>query len=212
MKILITAGPTREHLDPIRFISNRSTGKMGFAIAQAAAERGHTVTLIAGPVSLPTPAGVTRVDVTSACEMLEAVQFHLPKQDALVMSAAVADWRPAQQAAAKLKKREMEPVIRLVPNPDILKTILPEKGKRLFVGFAAETGDPTAEAQRKLEAKGLDMIVANDVTAEGAGFAVDTNRVTFFTANGQPQVLPLQSKLEVGRAIIAWLENQRPEV
>jgi phosphopantothenoylcysteine decarboxylase/phosphopantothenate--cysteine ligase len=208
MKILITAGPTREHLDPIRFISNRSTGKMGFAVAQVAAERGHTVTLIAGPVSLATPPGVTRVDVTSACEMLEAVQRHLPKQDALVMSAAVADWRPAQQAEAKLKKRDMEPVIRLVPNPDILKTILPEKGNRLFVGFAAETGDPTAEAQRKLTAKGLDMIVANDVTAEGAGFAVDTNCVTFFTANGQPQVLPLQSKLDVGRAIIAWLENQ----
>jgi phosphopantothenoylcysteine decarboxylase / phosphopantothenate---cysteine ligase len=208
MKILITAGPTREHLDPIRFISNRSTGKMGFAVAQAAAERGHTVTLIAGPVSLETPSGVTRVDVTSACEMLEAVQRYLPKHDALIMSAAVADWRPAQQAAAKLKKREMEPVIHLVPNPDILKTILPEKGKRIFVGFAAETGDPTAEAQRKLTAKGLDMIVANDVTAEGAGFAVDTNRVTFFTANAKPQVLPLQSKLDVGRAIIAWLEVQ----
>lgn len=212
MKILITSGPTREHLDPIRFISNRSTGKMGFAVAQAAAERGHTVTLIAGPVSLPTPAGVTRVDVTSACEMLEAVQRHLPKQDALVMSAAVADWRPAQQAAAKLKKRDMEPVIRLVPNPDILKTILPEKGKRLFVGFAAETGDPTAEAQRKLEAKGLDMIVANDVTAEGAGFAVDTNRVILFAKGEKPLPLPLQSKLEVGRAIVEWLEKQRSEV
>ena len=208
MNILITAGPTREHLDPIRFISNRSTGKMGFAVAQAAAERGHTVTLIAGPVSLATPPGVKRIDVTSACEMLEAVQRALPKQDALVMSAAVADWRPAKKASAKLKKREMEPVINLVPNPDILKTILPTKGKRLFVGFAAETGDPTAEAQRKLEAKGLDMIVANDVTAEGAGFAVDTNRVTFFTVNGQQQVLPLQSKLDVGRAIIAWLEGQ----
>jgi phosphopantothenoylcysteine decarboxylase/phosphopantothenate--cysteine ligase len=211
MNILITAGPTREHLDPIRFISNRSTGKMGFAVAQAATERGHTVTLIAGPVSLETPPGVTRVDVTSACEMLEAVQRALPKQDALVMSAAVADWRPIQKTATKLKKRDMEPVIHLVPNPDILKTILPEKGNRLFVGFAAETGDPTAEAQRKLTAKGLDMIVANDVTAEGAGFAVDTNRVTFFTVNGQPQVLPLQSKLDVGRAIIGWLEGRRSE-
>jgi len=209
MKILITAGPTREHLDPIRFISNRSTGKMGFAVAQAAAERGHAVTLIAGPVSLPTPAGVTRVNVTSACEMLEAVQAELQKYDALVMSAAVADWRPVQKAATKLKKCEMEPVIHLVPNPDILKTILPEKGNRLFVGFAAETGDPTAEAQRKLTAKGLDMIVANDVTAEGAGFAVDTNRVILLAKGEATQPLPLQSKLDVARAIIAWLEGQR---
>jgi phosphopantothenoylcysteine decarboxylase / phosphopantothenate---cysteine ligase len=208
MHILITAGPTREHLDPIRFISNRSTGKMGFAVAQAAAERGHAVTLIAGPVSLPTPAGVTRVDVTSACEMLEAVQRCLPEQDALVMSAAVADWRPVQKAKTKLKKRDMEPIIHLVPNPDILKTILPEKGKRIFVGFAAETGDPTAEAQRKLTAKGLDMIVANDVTAEGAGFAVDTNRVTFFAKGEKAHPLPLQFKLDVGRAIIAWLESR----
>jgi phosphopantothenoylcysteine decarboxylase/phosphopantothenate--cysteine ligase len=209
MKILITAGPTREHLDPIRFISNCSTGKMGFAVAQAAAERGHAVTLIAGPVALATPPGITRINVTSACEMLDALQRSLPKQDALVMSAAVADWRPAHQATAKLKKREMEPVIRLEPNPDILKTLLPEKGSRLFVGFAAETGDPTAEARRKLAAKGLDMIVANDVTAEGAGFAVDTNRVTLFTAHEEPIILPLQSKLDVGRAIIAWLEAHR---
>jgi len=211
MHILITAGPTREHLDPIRFISNRSTGKMGFAVAQAAAERGHTVTLIAGPVALATPPGVTRVDVTSACEMLEAVQAQLQKHDALVMSAAVADWRPVQKAATKLKKCEMEPVIRLEANPDILKTILPTKGKRIFVGFAAETGDPTAEAQRKLTAKGLDMIVANDVTAEGAGFEVDTNRVSLLAKGQAAHPLPLQSKLDVGRAIIAWLEGQKSE-
>lgn len=206
MNILVTAGPTREHLDPIRFLSNRSTGKMGFAIAQAAAERGHTVTLIAGPVSLATPPHVTRVDVVSACDMLAAVQQALPQQEALVMSAAVADFRPAHKADAKLKKRDMNPFIHLEPNPDILKTISPLKGTRIFVGFAAETGDPTAEAQRKLASKGLDMIVANDVTVEGAGFAVDTNRVTFITANEQPRVLPLQSKLDVGLAIIEWLE------
>ncbi len=207
MNILITAGPTREHLDPIRFLSNRSTGKMGFAVAQAAAERGHRVTLIAGPVSLATPPGVTRMDVVSAREMLAAVQQALPEQDALVMSAAVADWRPARVAATKLKKSEMAPVIQLEPNPDILKTIAPLKGHRRFVGFAAETGDPTAEAQRKLKAKGLDMIVANDVTDAGAGFAVDTNRVTLFIPNRQPQVLPLQSKLDVGRTIIDWIEK-----
>lgn len=207
MKILITAGPTREHLDPIRFLSNRSTGKMGFAVAQAAAERGHTVTLIAGPVSLPTPPGVTRIDIVSARDMLAAVQHHLPQQEALVMAAAVADWRPAQVAEVKLKKSEMSPVIALEPNPDILKTIAPLKGSRLFVGFAAETGDPLAEAQRKLTAKGLDMIVANDVSAEGSGFAVDTNRVTFLTPSGDPLALPLQAKLAIGHALIDWLEQ-----
>ena len=207
MNILITAGPTREHLDPVRFLSNRSTGKMGFAVAQAAAERGHAVTLIAGPVSLPTPAGVTRVDVVSARDMLGAVEKLLPGHDALVMSAAVADWRPKRASAGKLKKSDMNPVLELEPNPDILKTIRPLKGLRLFVGFAAETGDPLAEARRKLVSKGLDLIVANDVTRPDAGFAVDTNRVTLLSGNEPPDALPLQSKLEVGRAIVLWLEG-----
>jgi len=207
MNLLVTAGPTREHLDPVRFLSNRSTGKMGFAIAQAAAARGHSVTLIAGPVSLPTPSGVTRVDVVSALDMLAAVQFHLPRQEALVMCAAVADWRPKLASATKLKKNEMNPVLELEPNPDILKAIRPLKGQRLFVGFAAETGDPLAEAQRKLESKGLDLIVANDVTQPDAGFAVDTNRVTLVSASEAPTALPLKSKLDVGLEIVAWLER-----
>lgn len=207
MKILITAGPTREHLDPVRFLSNRSTGKMGFAVAQAAAERGHAVTLIAGPVALPTPANVARVDVVSARDMLAAVQRLLPLHDALVMSAAVADWRPARMSEAKLKKADMKPVIELEPNPDILRTIRPLKESRTFVGFAAETGDPIAEAQRKLESKGLDLIVANDVTQPDAGFAVDTNRVTLLSATEPQTALPLLSKLEVGREIVLWLER-----
>jgi len=207
MKILITAGPTREHLDPVRFLSNRSTGKMGFAVAQAAAERGHAVTLISGPVSLPTPAGVTRVDVVSACEMFAAVERLLRDHDALVMSAAVADWRPKQVSALKLKKSTMNPILELVPNPDILRSLSPSKGQRLFVGFAAETGDPLSEAQRKLESKGLDLIVANDVTLPDAGFAVDTNRVTFLTAREPPRAWPLQSKLAVGHQIVVWLEQ-----
>lgn len=209
MNLLVTAGPTREHLDPVRFLSNRSTGKMGFAIAQAAAERGHRVALVAGPVSLPTPAGVERVDVVSARDMLAAVERLLPAQDALVMTAAVADWRPARVSETKLKKSDMRPVIELEPNPDILKTLRPLKGARLFVGFAAETGDPLAEAQRKLASKGLDLIVANDVTQADAGFAVDTNRVTLVAAGEAPAALPLQSKLDVGRAIVAWLERRR---
>jgi len=138
MKLLITAGPTREHLDPVRFLSNRSSGRMGFAVAQAAVERGHTVTLVAGPVALPTPEHVFRVDVVSALDMLAAVRRLLPYQHALVMCAAVADWRPKTQSGVKLKKTEMPPVIELEPNPDILKTLHPFKENRSFVGFAAE--------------------------------------------------------------------------
>ena len=181
MKLLITAGPTREHLDPVRFLSNRSSGKMGFAVAQAAVERGHTVTLVAGPVTLPTPEQVFRVDVVSALDMLAAVRRLLPYQHALVMCAAVADWRPKSQSDTKLKKTEVPIEVALEPNPDILKTMLPLKEDRIFVGFAAETGDPLAEAQRKLTSKGLDLIVANDVTRPDAGFEVDTNLVTFLT-------------------------------
>lgn len=208
MKILVTAGPTREHLDPVRFISNRSSGRMGFAVAAAAAERGHEVTLVAGPVELSAPAGVRRVDVVSARDMLDAVGRLLAGHDALVMAAAVADWRPKVCGTVKIKKSAMCPVLELEPNPDILKTLLPLKGDRVFVGFAAETGDPAAEARRKLADKGLDLIVANDVTLPGAGFEVDTNRVTFFAAGGEPVTLPLQSKLDVGRALIAWIEDR----
>ena len=202
MNLLVTAGPTREPLDPVRFLSNRSTGKMGFAVAQAAAEAGWGVTLIAGPVSLPTPPGVRRVDVTTALEMLAAVERELPGCDVFVSAAAVADWRPEECSPTKLKKAAMAGVLRLVPNPDILKTILPLKGSRRFVGFAAETGEPTAEAARKLREKGLDLIVANDVTAPGAGFAVETNRVTFLFPDGRREVLPLLSKHKVAERLI----------
>lgn len=207
MRLLITAGPTREHIDPVRFISNRSTGKMGFAIAQAAAARGHAVTLVAGPVSLPTPAGVQRVDVVSARDMLAAVEAQLPECEALVMCAAVADWRPVQSSAIKLKKRTMSPMLALEANPDILATIRERKQGRIYVGFAAETGDPRPEGRRKLAEKGLDLLVANDVSQPDAGFAVDTNRVTLLTAAGVERVLPLLSKLEVAEEIISWLEQ-----
>jgi phosphopantothenoylcysteine decarboxylase/phosphopantothenate--cysteine ligase len=206
MKVLVTAGPTREFLDPVRFLSNRSTGKMGFAVAAAAAECGHAVTLVAGPVALATPPGVERFDVVSARDMLAALQRLLPSCDALVMTAAVADWRPKSASAVKLKKGVTAPVLELEPNPDILRTLLPSKGKRFFVGFAAETGDPLPEASRKLAAKGLDLMVANDVTLPGAGFGTDTNRVTFLTPAMPPRALPLMSKLDVGREIIRWLE------
>lgn len=203
MRFLVTAGPTREHLDPVRFLSNRSTGKMGFAVAAAALAAGHECRLVAGPVSLPTPEGVERVDVISALEMLDAVKVGLEDSDALVMCAAVADWRPKEVAFAKLKKSAMSPVLELVPNPDILASVAPLKRGRFFVGFAAETGDPEPEAMRKLAAKGLDMIVANDVSRPDSGFAVDTNRVTFIFASGRRSYLPLLSKAEVAARIVA---------
>ena len=205
MNLLVTAGPTREMLDPVRFLSNRSTGKMGFAVASAAACHGHNVRLIAGPVSLPTPEGVARIDIISALDMLAAVEANLDWCDALVMSAAVADWRPCQTSAQKLKKSSMRPVIELEPNPDILKTIAPRKGQKIFVGFAAETEQLLAEAQRKLTSKNLDLLVANDVSQSDAGFEVDTNRVIFFTPNHPPEHLPLMQKSEVAERIVAWM-------
>lgn len=209
MHILITAGPTREPIDPIRFISNRSTGKMGFAVAQAAIEAGHNVILITGPVNLPTPMGVTRIDVTTALEMFDAVMTHLSESDAYISTAAVADWRPATPSDTKLKKAQMDSVIHLVPNPDILKTASLQKGHRIFIGFAAETGDPSAEAQRKLRDKRLDFIVANDVTYPGAGFASDTNCATIYARNQDPISIPLMSKLDLGRIIIALAHHKK---
>ena len=209
MRFIVTAGPTREHIDPVRFLSNPSTGRMGFAVARAAVERGHEVTLVAGPVVLKTPKGVTRVDVTSAREMLASVEEALcaarrsAEPAVLVATAAVADWRPADEAAKKLKKRDMTGVLRLVRNPDILKTV---KCARK-IGFAAETGDALAEAARKCREKGLAMVVANDVTEKGAGFGVSTNRVAFVKSDGSAQRLPLMSKLAVARRIVRFAET-----
>ena len=207
MKFVITAGPTREHLDPVRFLSNPSTGKMGFAVARAAARRGHDVTLVAGPVALKTPKGVTRVDVVSARDMLKAVEAALAGnvETVFVATAAVADWRPAACAAKKLKKAQMSDTLRLVRNPDILKSV---KGC-LKVGFAAETNDVLKEAARKCKAKGLEMIVANDVTQKGCGFGTDTNRVTFLRKDGSVEALPLMSKLAVAQRIVRACENLR---
>lgn len=200
MKIVVTAGPTREHLDPVRFLSNPSTGKMGFQVAAAAAWRGHDVTLVAGPVSLKTPRGVRRIDVTSARDMLKAVES--VESDALIATAAVADWRPETMATKKLKKGEMSPTLRLVKNPDILKTV----SRKIKIGFAAETNDVLAEASRKCREKRLAFIVANDVTEKGSGFGTDTNRVTFVYPNGSTKPFPVMSKRRVANAIIRELE------
>ena len=227
MKFVVTAGPTREHLDPVRFLSNPSTGKMGFAVARAAAMRGHEVALVAGPVSLKTPKGVRRIDVTSARDMLAAVEQEMAKAKSgkptvFVATAAVADWRPAKCAARKLKKGQMSDTLKLVRNPDILKEI----GRRTktthsptrplthlptyLVGFAAETNDVIAEARRKCREKNLDMIVANDVTEKGSGFGVDTNRVTLVRKDGSVDRLPLMTKLAVARRIVRECEDLCP--
>lgn len=218
MKIVVTAGPTREYLDPVRFLSNPSTGKMGFAVAAEAARRGHDVTLIAGPVALKTPKGVRRVDVVSAREMLAAVRNALDCANggggsvAFVSTAAVADWRPARCAAQKLKKRQMSGVLKLVRNPDILKTISrlskpPKPSKLALVGFAAETNDVLAEAARKCREKGLSFIVANDVTEKSSGFGTETDRVTFVFPDGSQKRFPLMTKCRVAVALVRELET-----
>jgi len=215
LSFVITAGPTREHLDPVRFLSNPSTGKMGFALAAEAARRGHAVTLVAGPVVLKTPPGVRRVDVVSAREMLvetERAVREAGEAPVVVATAAVADWRPASCARQKLKKGVMSSVLKLVRNPDILKTLnARRKASALpsalrLVGFAAETDHVLAEASRKCRAKGLSFIVANDVTQPGVGFGTDTNQVTFVFPDGTQRRLPLMSKRLVARRIIDEIE------
>lgn len=209
MHILVTAGPTREFIDPVRFLSNRSTGKMGYAIAEAAIRAGHSVTLISGPVFLQPPKGLHAFcPVVSALEMLDAVQKYLPSADALVMTAAVADFRPAHRFDRKCHKDELGSTLELVPNPDILATIRPLKEYRFFVGFAAETTDVLDSAAGKLHRKGLDLIVANDVTQPGAGFETDTNIVTLLAPNAKAETLPLLSKAETAQRIIARMEAE----
>lgn len=181
---------------------------MGYALAEAARDRGHDVVLVSGPVSLPPPEGVEIVAVVSALDMLAAVTARLDWCDALIMCAAVADWRPASRSAVKLKKRAMEGRIDLVPNPDILAEIAPKKGGRIFIGFAAETHDLLTEAQGKLARKGLDLIVANDVTQPGAGFETSTNVVTLIEPGAPPEPLPLMSKRDVAEHIIIWTEKK----
>ena len=207
--VLVTAGPTREAIDPVRFLSNHSTGRMGVAVAAAAWRRGADVTLIAGPLTVPFPAGVTVQQVTSTDEMRDAVAAHLIATDLLVMAAAPADYRPAQRADRKLKKTGSPRSLDLIETADILSAT---RGARrpgsVIVGFALETDDLLANAARKLEQKGLDLIVLNDAGEPGAGFGGDTNRVTFLTrGTGAPEYLPLLPKIEVADAILDRAER-----
>ena len=190
LRLLISAGPTFEDIDPVRFIGNRSSGKMGFAIAEAAARRGAQVRLIAGPVSLPTPAGVVRTDVRSAAQMREAVLAGLPA-DANIGAAAVADYTPAQVAPGKIKKSEARFALELVRTPDILAEVAVHAARpRLVVGFAAETNDVEHYARGKLEKKKLDLIAANRVGVPGSGFESDDNALTVYWSGGERALGP----------------------
>jgi len=202
LSFLITAGPTREAIDPVRFISNPSSGRMGYALVAAARAAGHTVRLVAGPTCLKPPPADEVVRVTSAQEMRDAVLARLDGTDVLIMAAAVADYRPKTVQPNKIRKTEAVLRLDLERTPDILTECARAKGERTHVGFAAETDDVIAHARAKLEAKGLDLIVANDLTEEGAGFGVETNRATLLWRDGRIEALPLMTKRALADHII----------
>jgi phosphopantothenoylcysteine decarboxylase/phosphopantothenate--cysteine ligase len=207
-KFLVTAGATREAIDPVRFISNHSSGRMGVAVAEAAKRRGADVTLIAGHLEVPPPAGIARVDVVSVGDMREAVAAALPATDVLIMAAAPADFRPAKAAKQKIKKGSKAPSIELEAAEDILTSTMGARKKgAVIVGFALETQDLIGNASAKLEKKKLDMIVANDATEDGAGFRVETNRVTLLTSEGKCETVPLMKKTEVAELILDRIES-----
>ncbi len=200
--VLITAGPTCEDLDPVRYITNRSSGKMGYAVAEAAVLRGAKVILVSGPVSLDVPAGVERIGVRTAKEMHHAVAERIADSSIAILAAAVADYRPTQQHAEKIKKGNAPLTISLEPTTDILAEVAKNKGQKIVVGFAAETDHVAENARKKLTAKNADLIVGNDVTAEGAGFDQDTNVVTLFSRDGRDLALPKMNKSEVAQQIL----------
>jgi phosphopantothenoylcysteine decarboxylase/phosphopantothenate--cysteine ligase len=208
---LVTAGGTQEPLDPVRSLANRSSGKQGFALAQAALDRGARVTLIAGPTTLPTPIGADRIDVRTTEEMRAAVLDALEQADGLLMAAAVSDFRPVEQREGKIKKEAGPPPVELEPTPDILAEVgrlrLESGRPAALVGFAAESEALEENARKKLQAKGLDLIVANDVTASDSGFGVDTNRVTILDSDGGVQALPVMSKTEVAERVFERVED-----
>lgn len=201
-RILLTAGPTREELDPVRYLSNYSSGKMGYAVATVARRRGATVTLVSGPTSLETPAGVRRLNVVSAEEMQQVVMEQVAQTDVVIKAAAVADYRPVGRAGQKMKKTGDELVVQLEKNPDILAELGADKRNLVLVGFAAETERLLAHAAEKLQKKHLDLIVANDVSREGAGFDHETNIVKILHADGQVEDFDLMSKEQVAEQLL----------
>jgi phosphopantothenoylcysteine decarboxylase / phosphopantothenate---cysteine ligase len=210
-RVLISAGPTHEAVDPVRYLSNRSSGKMGYALARVAQRRGADVTLVTGPTTLAPPPGVKIVGVTTADEMARAITSTFGPATVVIMAAAVADYRPAAPLERKLKKDRTVRALDLEPTVDILRGLGVRKGRRLLVGFAAETHDLLPEARRKLRTKRLDMIVANDVTIPGAGFGADQNAVHLLDADGRDESIPLLPKEEVAERILDWVvERRRP--
>jgi phosphopantothenoylcysteine decarboxylase/phosphopantothenate--cysteine ligase len=210
-KIVVTAGGTHEDIDPVRYITNRSSGKQGYTLAQAAIDAGADVTLITAPTNLTAPIGSNSVTTRSASEMTEAVLLSSQTADTLIMAAAVADYRPSQVADQKIKKTNADLSIPLQRTADILKSVaeIRKSGYPKFVvGFAAETENLLENAQAKLQAKGLDLIAANDVSAADAGFATDTNRVTLLFVDGRQETLPLMTKIEVAERIIQEVVEQ----
>lgn len=202
-RILVSAGPTQEPIDPVRFISNRSSGKMGYALAEAARKRGAQVTLVTGPTSIPLPQGIDVVQVETAEEMMKALSTRLSWSTAVIMAAAVADFRPKNAASQKLKKQgKKESTLDLERTTDILSALSAQRTHQLIIGFAAETNDVLAHAQAKLKEKGLDLIVANDVTKAGSGFGSDHNAVTLIDRDGHTTDLPLMTKREVADKVL----------
>jgi phosphopantothenoylcysteine decarboxylase/phosphopantothenate--cysteine ligase len=201
VRFVVTAGPTREAIDPVRFISNRSSGKMGYAIAAAALEKKHEVTLIAGPASIAPPRGAKNVSIITSDELYVAVHRAVRECDVLVMCAAVADYKPAAISARKMKKRKTSLTLKLVPTRDILAS-LPKRRNYLVVGFAAETHDLKQNAQKKLRAKNCDAIVANDVSGSETGMESDENEVTIFFRNGESRKISRASKKIIARKLV----------
>ncbi|MDE2306632.1 MAG: bifunctional phosphopantothenoylcysteine decarboxylase/phosphopantothenate--cysteine ligase CoaBC, partial [Gammaproteobacteria bacterium] len=208
LNVLITAGPTRERLDPVRYLTNRSSGKMGFAVAAAAREAGAHVTLVTGPVSLPTPAGITRIDVESAREMHAAVHRHISEADVFVAAAAVADFQPTEVAKQKIKKQGAPLTLALEPAPDIVRSVAEMARRPFVVGFAAETNDVEEHARAKLKRKKLDMIAANRV-GDGLAFDCEDNALTVLWPGGKAEI-PRAAKLEVARELIALIAQRLP--
>jgi len=202
LKLLVSAGPTREYLDPVRYLSNPSSGRMGYAVAEAARDRGAEVVLVSGPTALPAPWGVEVVRVESALEMREAILGRYSWAQAVVMAAAVADYRPAEVSREKEPKVAVEKVLRLLPNPDILKELGENKGSRVLVGFAMETGEGLARAKEKLLRKNLDLIVLNWVNREGVGFGSFENEVVLLLRDGRVLELPRMPKRQVADRIL----------
>lgn len=211
MKILISAGPTVESVDPVRYFTNHSSGKMGFAIAEEAALMGAEVTLVAGPVHLPTPKGIHRIDVVSALEMYEEMTKHFTAKDIVIKAAAVADYRPVTTYDEKIKKDDEVMKIEMERTKDILRQLGSEKTSQYLVGFAAETNDHIEHGRKKLKKKNLDAIVINNIKTPGAGFNVDTNEVMFISRKGMEKELPLQSKRDIARHLLELIEKDRKE-